>query len=137
MTGRVELEGEVCSGLAEASRFTALDWVMREFADKLGLVPHPGTFNLRISDPRWPALRSELARRAGIALTPPPGFCGAKCFPAVLADAIEAAVVLPEVAGYPDDKLELVAPVSVRSVLKLDDGDTVRLTIRLDGERKE
>ena len=72
---------------------------------------------------------AALAQRPGIALLPAPGFCAAKCFKVRLNARAEAAAVFPEVDGYPDDKLELVAPVALRAALGLHDGDAVQVQI--------
>ncbi len=40
-----------------------------------------------------------------------------------------SAAVVPEVPDYPADKLEIVAPVSVRDTLRLSDGDHIPLQI--------
>ncbi|MDZ4254122.1 MAG: DUF120 domain-containing protein [Sulfuritalea sp.] len=126
------LEGRLCSGLGEGAVFTQLDWVAREFQAKLGYVPHPGTLNLSLSGDAWTRLRSRLQQAAGIAIEPPAGFCAAKCFEVLINDRIKGAAVLPEVAGYPADKLEIVAPVAVRRELRLHDGDRVRLQLRIE-----
>ena len=49
----LELEGEVAPGLGEGSRFTAIDWVIAELRRKLGFIPWPGTFNLRMRGDAW------------------------------------------------------------------------------------
>ena len=46
-----------------------------------------------------------------------------------LAGGLLATAVVPEVDGYPADKLELLAAVSVRDSLGLHDGDPLRLTL--------
>ena len=45
----MKLQGTVASGLGHGAQFLALDWVLRELRDKLGLTPFPGTLNLRVS----------------------------------------------------------------------------------------
>lgn len=127
----MELEGTLCSGLGEGAMFTGLDWVAREFREKLGFAPYPGTVNLSLKGDAWTLARRRLNQAAGIPITPPPGFCAAKCFAVVINDSIAAAAVLPDVAGYPADKFEIVAPVAVRQNLQLRDGDRVRLRLEL------
>lgn len=125
----VELEGVVCSGLGEGARFTTLEWVADEFRRRLGFAAWPGTLNLKLEGARWRAWRSGLAERPGIAVQPPPGFCAAKCFAVVLDDRVRAAAVFPDVAGYPEDRIEIVAPVALRAALGLADGDRLRLRL--------
>jgi CTP-dependent riboflavin kinase len=124
-----EFEGIVCSGLGEGERFTALEWVSSEFRRKLGFAAWPGTLNLRVSGPAWQRWRAALAERAGIRIDPAPGYCAAKCFPALLNGRVHAAAVFPDVPGYPEDKLELIAPLALRCALALSEGDVVRVVL--------
>ena len=124
-----ELEGTVCSGLGEGAEFTQLDWVLMEFRNKLGFEICPGTFNLSLMGTRWVEARQTLMGLQGIKITPPEGFCGAKCFAVELGGMVKGYVIFPEVDDYPEDKLEILAPVSVRKALAVGDGD--RLKIRL------
>lgn len=123
------LAGEACSGLGEGASFTALEWVRREFLAKLGFEPYPGTFNLRMEGLDWEEAKRVMAREAGIAITPEPGYCAAKCFHVVVAGRITGAVVFPEVAGYPADKLEVISAVPVRQALGVEDGDRVAVSL--------
>ncbi|HJV25789.1 MAG TPA: DUF120 domain-containing protein [Aromatoleum sp.] len=127
----LELEGEVAAGLGEGSRFTAIDWVILEFRRKLGFIPWPGTFNLRMRSTAWEWARGRLRAAAGIAITPRDGFCAAKCFGVHIAGHLTGAVVFPEMPDYPDDKFEIVAPLPIRETLGLQDGDLVNLRLDL------
>jgi CTP-dependent riboflavin kinase len=128
----MELQGTLCSGLGEGATFTELDWVAHEFREKLGFAPHPGTVNLSLTGDAWMNARARLRQTAGVAIDPPPGFCAAKCFAVLLNEQVEGFAVLPEVPDYPANKLEIVAPVFVRRVLKLQDGDRVNLRIDIE-----
>jgi len=127
-----EVAGRVVSGLGEAGRFTELPWVQRQFRDRFGFLPFPGTLNLEVRGAAWAAARRLLRRETGVVLEPREGFCAAKCFRAVVGDNVEAVVVLPEVPGYPEGKLELVAAESIRRRLGLCDGDVLHVRILLD-----
>lgn len=127
----LELEGEVAAGLGEGVRFTTIDWVVAEFRRKLGFIPWPGTLNLRMRGSAWDWARSRLRAAAGIPITPRNGFCPAKCFGVHIAGHLTGAVVFPETPDYPDDKFEIVAPLSIRETLGLQDGDLVNLRLDL------
>ena len=129
MDNGVTLEGCLCSGLGEGASFTSLAWVERQFHGKLGFLAHPGTINLELAGSDWERARTAMKHADGVAIEPPPGFCAAKCFAVLIAGRIEGAAILPDVADYPADKLELVAPIDVRRELHLCDGD--RVTFRL------
>lgn len=131
MDSGVTLEGRLCSGLGEGASFTSLAWVERQFHSKLGFLAHPGTVNLNLAGSEWDRARTAIQRADGIAIEPPPGFCAAKCFAVLIAGRIEGAAILPDVADYPADKLELVAPIDVRRELRLHDGDRVTLRLQI------
>ena len=130
-TGAVTLAGHLCSGLGEGASFTSLYWVEHQLRDKLGFRPYPGTVNLSLAGHDWDMARDAMLAAAGLAIDPPPGFCAAKCFAVLIDDSIEGAAILPEVEGYPADKLEIVAPIAVRRELRLNDGDRVTLRLQI------
>ncbi|MCK0513185.1 DUF120 domain-containing protein [Aromatoleum buckelii] len=126
----LELKGLVCSGLDKAAGFTQMEWVMREFRDKLGFAPYPGTLNLQMQGASWERARRRLLAGKGIVITPESGACGAKCFLLSLGDEVRGAAVFPEIDTYPVDKLEVVAPAHLRSALRIYDGD--QISVRID-----
>jgi riboflavin kinase len=81
--------------------------------------------------PDWDLARTRMQAADGIAIEPPAGFCAAKCFEVLINDSVRGAAILPEIADYPADKLEIVAPVAVRRELRLNDGDRVTLQVRI------
>lgn len=126
----LDLEGVVAPGLGEGTRFTQIGWVVEEFRRKLGFVPWPGTFNLRMRGTVWDRAVARLRAAAGIPIAPQNGFCAAKCFAVHIAGSLTGAVVFPEMLDYPYDKFEILAPLPVRETLGLRDGDLV--DVRLD-----
>lgn len=133
MSETIELQGVVTTGLGEGARFLALDWVRDECCRKLGFTPCPGTFNLHMRGLRWARALQRMRSVAGVALTPATGFCAARCFPVRLGGQLAAIGILPEVAGYPPDKFELIAPVNLREALGLVDGDAVSIQVEIGG----
>lgn len=140
--GTIVLQGKVVSGRGEGVAFTQLTWVRAQFEEKLGIDPHPGTLNLRLDEPaeleKWRRLKAE----AGITIEPAsPDFCEARSFPAVVTKGTQrpgqsgygqpAAVILPDVPGYPQEQIELIASTNLRETLGLGNGDVV--TVCLEG----
>lgn len=121
--------GVVCSGVGEAAGFLAIDWVRAGMRRAFGFDPWPGTLNLRMEGAHWQRWRQRLAEHPAIVLQPAPGFCPARCFAVRLNDRVDAALVFPDVPGYPEDKLEIVAALHLRTALLLHDGD--RLHVRV------
>jgi CTP-dependent riboflavin kinase len=58
-----------------------------------------------------------------------PEHCGARCYPCSIDGRIEAAIVLPDVAGDSPRKIEVIAAVGVRDALGLRDGDLLTLEL--------
>lgn len=131
---RQRIEARLVTGVGQATGFTQLDWAREAFRKRLGIDPHPGTVNLRVEDEEartgWAAVRAA----PGIVIEPPrTDWCNARCYRALIAGRIDAAVVLPEVASYPEDQIELIAAVGVRSTLKAVDGDRIAVEIEFEG----
>jgi len=61
---------------------------------------------------------------------PAEGYCSGKIFKAFVGMS-ECAIVIPEVAGYPQDVLEIIAPANLREKLQLADGDKITVTVNL------
>ncbi len=130
--GSLLLSGTVVSGARQAAFFTQLDWVRSQCLDQLGFEPFPGTLNLQISEQDQPAA-AELFRLPGLPLAPPDGsFCAGRIYP-VCIGTVPGAIVLPEenVRIHEPGVLEILAPVSLREALHLEDGDRVCLVVRL------
>ncbi|MBI5016307.1 MAG: HAD-IA family hydrolase [Deltaproteobacteria bacterium] len=125
------LRGTVQSGRREAAGFLALPWVADQLRGKAGLVPYPGTLNVRLTDSAaldaWRELRG--AERGLRLASPNPAFCDASCFPAVVNGRVRGLAVVPCVPGYPPDVVEVVAAEGLRECLGLADGDEVTLTL--------
>ncbi len=51
-------------------------------------------------------------------------------FPISIDGQIDAAIVLPEVAGYSPVQIEIIAAMGIRDAPDLGDGDSLRLEIR-------
>lgn len=130
MNAKHTLIGKIVSGAGQAAFFTQLDWVQRQCLDKLGFQPYPGTLNLEIAEEQAGLIES-LPIPDGMSLVPPdPNFCSARIFP-VAVKGIRGAIVVPaaDVHIHAKNILEVIAPVSLKETLGLNDGDIVRITI--------
>jgi riboflavin kinase len=127
------INGVVYSDLGQASSFMALDWVQRELKNLLGFAPFPATLNVRPEQADIETWR-EVRTGAGIPLPPANGgFCAARLYPVKIQvpaknrTAGTGAVLLPEVDGYPENKIEVIAGVRLKESLGIHDGDRVLL----------
>ena len=126
------MSGAVFSGLSEGSYYMGLEGYRKQFRTKLGFDPYPGTLNLRV--------RKEDQNQRRLLETFPfiqvDGFANskrsygpAKCFKTIVDEKVESAIVLPIRAHYGEDVIEIIAPQPLRKVLKLKDGDMVRVRV--------
>ena len=134
----VELVGSVVSGLGEGRYYVSREGYVRQFREKLGFVPYPGTLNLLLRDGSV-VLRRRLDARSGIKIESFTAegrtFGGSKCFFCEIlrdgCDGVQCAVVIPERTHYPDNVVEIISPVNLREKLGLEDGDELRVKIML------
>lgn len=119
--------GVVCSCQGLGGTFTQLDWVRRQSCEKLGFHPYPDTLNLHIHN----SIALAVGRMGqGVRIEPwAEGYCAAQCFRVRIRNTIRAAWILPEMPGYPNDLMEIMAPVSLRKTLRVEDGDLVEIEI--------
>ena len=102
----------------------------RQFIEKLSIDPYPGTLNLEIVDPESLQPFKELKATNGIEITPEdPSFCSARCYPVLINGQLKAAIVLPLVEGYPENKMELIAFQNIKKALSLKVGGDLEVEI--------
>lgn len=124
-----KITGVVFSDLGRAASFMALDWVRRSLTENLGFAPYPGTLNVKLETDGerelWCAVQ---ANGNGMEIRAPDAeFCQARCFLVTIEGKHQGAVIVPEVEGYPADKLEVVAPVRLKDALQVADGGRITL----------
>lgn len=128
-TASTWLRGRVESGKGEAAGFTEIDWVRAQVSERLGFVSYPGTLNLRLEEHRDLTAWGWLRQQQGVPIEPSPGFCAARCFRLTVEGKIAGAIILPLVADYPTDVVEVLAPLPLRDALGLCDGLAVTLAV--------
>jgi phosphoglycolate phosphatase len=115
------IEGTLVRGLGKAASFTQLDWVRRQFVELAGIDPYPETLNLKVVNLELKS--GEPMQAEGAA------YCSARCYPVRIEGRVPGAIVVPEVPGYPDSKVEVVASLPLREHLSLEEGALVRLEL--------
>lgn len=124
------LTGRVVTGLGQGAAFTQVEWAKNQFITQLGIDPYPGTLNLILDSFTDLATWAKLKTNSGRLVTPPnTGWCNARCYPVRINNHLPGAIVLPEVPGYPETQVEVIAALSLRETLALTDGDRLSLTL--------
>ena len=123
---RIEFSGTVTSGDGDGKKFMELRWVKRQITEKLGFTPYAGTLNLKLAE-ESAKQRKLLEKTPSAKVLPAEGYCEGLLFKALIGIA-QCAIVVPQVAGYPNDLLEVIASVNLREALQLEDGCEVTVT---------
>ena len=121
------VKGEIFSGRGEGAKFMELAWVKKQMEEKLGFTLFPGTLNVKLTT-NSVKMGKLLKKRAGVEILPASGYCRGRLFKAKL-NGVECAVIVPEVVGYPENIVEVVAPVNLREKLCLLDGSPVEVEV--------
>jgi riboflavin kinase len=130
----VTLEGTVFTGLGEGAYYTQKDRYRKQFTEKLGFEPYPGTLNLKLNTDYDLKTRAELEAYPAIEVE---GFQNegrtfgtVKCYPARIENKINGALISALRGHYDSSVLEIIAPVNLRKSLNLKDGNKVKVEIQ-------
>ena len=130
------LSGTVTAGAGEGRHYISLSGYKRQFEERLGYEPYPGTLNVDL-DERSTRNRSELAAVDGVPIDEwedeERTYGAATCYPARLeaeAGSVEPVhVIVPDRTHHDEDQIELIAPEMLRDELGLADGDEIVVEI--------
>lgn len=127
----IKLRGIVVSGVGQSRLFTEIPWVKKQFIDRLGIDPHPGTFNIEVIAVDREKLNT-VRESKGTEITPEDkNFCTAKSFPVLVNGKVRGAAIIPLVSSYPQAQLEVISAESIKQSLSLKDGDRAEVEVYL------
>jgi len=129
----VTLEGILFSGLGEGAYYVTKEGYRKQFIEKLGFDPYPGTLNLKLTTEYDVKTMSELETYPAIEIQgfkdESRTFGSVKCYSAIINNKEKGAVVYALRSHYNASVLEIIAPVFLRGRLKLKDGNKVKVEI--------
>ena len=118
--------GRVFSGVGEGEFYVSI--YGKEIRRTLGIIPYPGTLNVRLLEEDVEPFNKCLSRITPLIIEPPkiPGarLARVKAWRATI-NGYSAWIVRPDITVYKDDVVEFVAPEYLREKLALEDGDIV------------
>lgn len=131
MTGH-ELHGVVVAGLGRGAELLADELVLDRIEEVFGLRVVPGTLNVRLDVPLTRSLATRYVAASEIdptweATTRQAGYHLA---PVVVAERYRGIAFQAGEPGYPEDLVEIMCEVHLRSTLGLEDGDPFAATVR-------
>lgn len=129
----IRLYGYVARGLGEGAFYVSLEGYRRQIEEKLGFTPYPGTLNVVLAPDALP-YRRYLEALPGVLLK---GFSdgvrtygNVKAFKCTIFD-MDCAVLVIERTHHGPEVVEVIAPVKLRDVYGLKDGDPVSIEVKL------
>jgi riboflavin kinase len=123
-------EGTVFSGLGEGAYYMSQEGYRKQFVEKLGFEPYPGTFNLRVRKENQEDVRMLEASPFILIEGFTNGnrsFGPAKCFHGKIADKFTCALISPVRTHYQGDVVEIISSEYLRKALHAKDGDAVKV----------
>jgi riboflavin kinase, archaea type len=125
----MKIKGKVVTGLGESGKFLSIDWVNRAVCEQFEFKPFCGTLNIEVQEPDVQRRLKQLP--AGRITSCEQGFCDALTHRGRINGRYECGVIIPLVPNYPEQILEIVAPVHLKDALGLKDGDEVELDLEV------
>jgi len=130
---KFEISGEIFSGLGEGAYYVTREGYLKQFKEKLGFSPYPGTLNIKLKTSKDVQTKKLLEALPGVFIegfkSEGRTFGPVKCHHAIINGKFKAAILLINRTHYGDNVLELIAPYSIRNKLNLKDGNIIRIEI--------
>ncbi len=120
---KIVFEGRVASGEGSGKIYLSLPWVRQQIEGALGSSPYLGTLNLNLTKQSI-SKKMHLEKEKATVIYPAKGYSKGLLFKAQIS-GFKCALILPQVNGYPENLLEVVAALNLREALKLKNDDLV------------
>jgi len=129
----LELKGNIISGMGEGAYYMSMKGYTKQFKEKLGYVPFPGTLNVKLKDKEFSEARRSLDAYDGIMIN---GFSDGKrtygwvkCYPAKINNSIDGALITLERTHYDDSIMELISHTNIKKATKLSNGSQISVKV--------
>ena len=126
----ITIEGTLFSGLGEGAYYVSQKEYNRQFEQKLGFTPYPGTLNLKLS-------LSDIIKKKELETYPPilvqgfergnRMFGDVKCYQTTINNEVKGAAIIIARTHHNSSTMEVIAPVQLRTRFNLRDGDRATL----------
>lgn len=123
------VRGKVITGKSDGKKFVSLSWFKRQVKEILNFEPYPGTLNLLLSWKTSNFLQKILSKNNGYIIIPEKGYFLGLLYKALINFKVQGAIIKPCIPNYPKNILEILAPLNLRRLFNLKDGDGVYVRI--------
>lgn len=121
------IRGAVAKGLGRGSSFLSMHHYKNKIKKSLGFTPYPGTLNLKTEKKPAFLLRGLRPIRIDGYKSKNKAFGGADCFRAKIKN-VRGSIIIPDLTKH-KNIIEFIAPIHLKSELKLKDGDKIKIEI--------
>ena len=122
------LVGIVTSGLGKGAVFMSIDYYKKNIKEKLGFFPYPGTLNLNVNKEQTHLLKNIPPIRIESFKKDNKTFGGASCYK-IKINNIDGFIIVPDLTEHEENMVEVIAPVNLKSELKIKDGHKVKIQL--------
>jgi len=129
----ITLEGTVFTGLGEGAYYISKEPYRKQFIEKLGFDPYPGTLNLKLTTDYDIKARNELEAYPAVEIggfkNEDRTFGPVKCYPVIIENKVKGALISALRSHYDASVLEIIAPLQLRKHLDLKDGHKAKVEV--------
>jgi len=125
----ISFSGVLFTGVGEGAYYVSQKEYLEQFSAKLGFTPHPGTFNLKLTE------QADHMRYLQILVFPPTLILGFKssdrtygdvlCYKVSVEKKYTGAIVRSVRSLYDNSVVEIISPLNLRKELNARDGDRI------------
>ncbi len=134
----VLLKGTLVSGMGEGAYYMSLKGYTKQFKSKIGYIPFPGTFNVKLGKKEYTEAIRQFEGMEGVHID---GYSDGKrtygwvkCFKAKLNSSFDCELIRLERTHHDTSTIELISKSNLRKTAKLSDGSKVTITIPINGK---
>ena len=138
LPSEVLLKGTLVSGMGEGAYYMSLKGYIKQFKSKIGYVPFPGTFNVKLGKKEFTeALRQFVGMEGTLIEGYSDGkrtYGWVKCFLATLNKSVDCQLIRLERTHHDPSIIELISKTNIRKHAKLSDGSKVVIKIPINSK---
>ena len=121
------INGVIVRGLGEGAYFMSMKHYQEEIKRKLGFKAYPGTLNLKINKKQKDLFKKTTPIKIDGFKQKNKAYGGADCYKSKIKN-VNGSIIVPHLTKH-KDIIEFIAPVHLKSELKLKDGDKVKVEL--------